>query len=50
MKPYDSVQVVRTWCRFRTDLVLRCLVNPEGLNCGDLLLDVIPELTIRLTV
>jgi hypothetical protein len=32
------------WCGMRTDPVLRCFDNPDGLNCGDLLVSVVPEL------
>jgi hypothetical protein len=32
------------WYRIRTDPVLRCFVNLEGLNCEDLLEGVLPEL------
>jgi hypothetical protein len=39
-----SVWVVRLWCGICTDPVLRCVNNPEGLNCRDQLEDVIPEL------
>jgi hypothetical protein len=50
MEPHGSVQVVRMWCGFCTDPVLRSSVNPEGLNYGDLLVDVVPELVSWLTV
>jgi hypothetical protein len=33
------------WCGIRTDPVLKCFVNPEGLSYGDLLVSVVPELT-----
>jgi hypothetical protein len=32
------------WCGIHTDHVLRCFVNPKGLNYGDLLEGVVPEL------
>jgi hypothetical protein len=32
------------WCRIRTDPVLRCIVNLEGLNYEDLLEGIVPEL------
>jgi hypothetical protein len=32
------------WCSIFTDLILRCVNNPEGLNYGDLLEGIIPEL------
>jgi hypothetical protein len=50
MKSHGSVWVVRMWCEIRTDPVLMCFVNPEGLSCEDLLLDVVPKLTSWLMV
>jgi hypothetical protein len=50
MKSHDSVWVVRIWCGIHTDPILRCFVDPEGLNCRDLLVGVVPELTSWLTV
>jgi hypothetical protein len=44
MKPYSFIWVVRKWCGMRTHTVLRCFDNPEGLNCGDLLVGIVPEL------
>jgi hypothetical protein len=44
MKPLSSVWVVRMWCGTCTDLILRCFDNLEGLNYGDLLVGVVPEL------
>jgi hypothetical protein len=41
MKPHGSVWIVRMWCNERTNPILRCFINPEGLNCGDLLLGVV---------
>jgi hypothetical protein len=38
------------WCRIRTDPVLRCFINPEGLNYEDLLEGVVPKLTSWLMV
>jgi hypothetical protein len=38
------------WCEIRTDHVLRCFVNPEGLDCEDLLEGVVPELASWLMV
>jgi hypothetical protein len=32
------------WCGICTNLILRCVYNPNGLNHGDLLEGVIPEL------
>jgi hypothetical protein len=31
------------WCGICTDPILRCVNNPDGLNCGDLLEGVILE-------
>jgi hypothetical protein len=45
MKPHGSVWVVRMWCGMRTDPVLRCFDNPEGLSYGDLLFVVVLELS-----
>jgi hypothetical protein len=44
MKSHGSVQVVRMWCGIRTDPVLKCSMDPEGLNYGDLLVGVVPKL------
>jgi hypothetical protein len=44
MKPHGSVQIVRMWCGIRTDSILRCFDNPNGLNYGDLLVGIVPEL------
>jgi hypothetical protein len=30
------------WCKIHTDPVLRCFVNPEGLNCKDWLEGMVP--------
>jgi hypothetical protein len=38
------------WCGIRTDPVLRCFVDSEGLNYRDLLLGVVLELASWLTV
>jgi hypothetical protein len=45
MKPLVSVRVVRMWCDVCIDPVLRCFEDSEGLNCGDLLVGVVPELS-----
>jgi hypothetical protein len=45
MKLLDSIRVLRMWCGIRTDPVLRCFDDPEGLNCGDLLVGVVPGLS-----
>jgi hypothetical protein len=38
------------WCRIHTDPVHKCFVNPEGVNCEDLLEGVVSELTSWLMV
>jgi hypothetical protein len=38
------------WCNIRTDPVLRCFVNSEGLSCEDLLVGIVPELSSWLMV
>jgi hypothetical protein len=38
------------WCEIRTNPVLRCFINPKGLNCEDLLKSVVPDLMSWLTV
>jgi hypothetical protein len=50
MKSHGSIQVIRLWCGIRTGPVLRCFMNPEGLNYEDLLVDVVPELVSWLTI
>jgi hypothetical protein len=45
MKLHISVRVVRMWCGIRTDPVLRCFDNSEGLNYGNLLVGMVPKLT-----
>jgi hypothetical protein len=50
MKPHGFIWVVRMWCGMQTDPLLRCFDNPEGLNCMDLLVGVIPELLSWITV
>jgi hypothetical protein len=44
MKPHGSVRVVRMWCGLRIDPILRCFNNLEGLNYGNLLVDIVREL------
>jgi hypothetical protein len=44
MKPHGSVRVVRMWCGKPTCTILRCFVNPEGLNYEDLLVGTVAEL------
>jgi hypothetical protein len=50
MKSHASVRVDRTWCGERTDPVLRCFVDPEGLSYEDLLVGVVPKLMSWLMV
>jgi hypothetical protein len=50
MKPLSSIQVVRMWCGVSTDPVLRYFHDPEGLNCGDSLVSMVPELSNWLTI
>jgi hypothetical protein len=50
MKPHGSIRVVRMWCGIRTIPVIRCFNNPEGLSYGDLLVDVVLELSSWLTI
>jgi hypothetical protein len=50
MKSYSSIQVVRMWCGSHINPVLRCFVDAEGQNYGDLLVDMAPELMSWLTV
>jgi hypothetical protein len=50
MKSHGSIRVVRMWCRICTDPVLRCFVNPEGPNCRDLLVGVVPDLVSWLAI
>jgi hypothetical protein len=50
MKSHGFVQVVRMWCEIHTDPILRCFIDPDGLNCGDLLVVMVLELVSWLTV
>jgi hypothetical protein len=50
MKPLGSIRVVRMWCGICTDPILRCFDDLEGLNCGDLLVHMVPKLSIWLMV
>jgi hypothetical protein len=50
MRHHGSVQDVRMWCEIRANPVLGCFDNPEGLNCGNMLFGVVPELSSWLTV
>jgi hypothetical protein len=45
MKPHNFVWVIKMWCRICTDPVLRYFDNPEGLNCENLLVIVVPKLS-----
>jgi hypothetical protein len=38
------------WCDERTNPILRCFVNPKGLNCRDLLVRVVHDFVSRLAV
>jgi hypothetical protein len=44
MKSHCSIRVVKMWYGIHTDPVLRCFVDPKGLNYGDLLVGMVPEL------
>jgi hypothetical protein len=44
MKPHGFIWVVKKWCGVRTNPDLRCFDNPEGLNFGDFVVGVVPEL------
>jgi hypothetical protein len=50
MNPHGSIWVVRIWCGIHTNPVLRYFYNPEMLNCGNLLVGVVLELSSWLTV
>jgi hypothetical protein len=50
MKSHGSIWVVRMWCIIRNDPIIRCFVDPEGLNYRDLLVSVVLELTSWLMV
>jgi hypothetical protein len=50
IKTHGLIRVVRIWCGIHTNPILRCFDNPEGLNCENLLVDVVPELSRWLTV
>jgi hypothetical protein len=50
MKPHGSAQVVRIWCGIHTNHVHKCFDNLEGLNCGNLVVGMVPELSSWLTV
>jgi hypothetical protein len=44
MKSHGFVRLVRMWCGIRTDPILRCFMDPEGLNYQDLLVGTVSEL------
>jgi hypothetical protein len=44
MKSHGSVQVLRMWCGVRTNPVLMCFDNLDGLNYEDLLVCLVLEL------
>jgi hypothetical protein len=50
MKSHGSVRVVRMCYRIRTDPILRCFMDPEGLNYRELLVGVVPKLMSWLMV
>jgi hypothetical protein len=50
MKSHDFVRVLKMWYEIHTNPVLRCFMDPEGLNYGDLLVGVVPKLVSWLTV
>jgi hypothetical protein len=50
MKPYGPIRAIRKWCSKHTNPVLRCFSNMEGLNYRDLLVGVVPKLSIWLMV
>jgi hypothetical protein len=50
MKSHGSIRVVKMWCKIHTDPVLKCFVDPKGLNYGGLLVSVVPDLVSWLTV
>jgi hypothetical protein len=43
MKPHDFVWVVRLGCGEHTNPVLKCFINPEGLNCRDVVVGMVHE-------
>jgi hypothetical protein len=45
MKSHGFVRVVRMWCGILTDPILRCFMDPEWMNYGDLLVGMVPEFT-----
>jgi hypothetical protein len=50
MKPLSSIWVVRMWCGAHTKPILSCFDKPELLNCADMQVGVVPELSSQLTV
>jgi hypothetical protein len=45
MKPHSSVRVVRLGSGECTNPVLRCFINPQVMNYGDLLVGVVHKFT-----
>jgi hypothetical protein len=50
MKPHSFIRVIRMWYNECTEPSLRCFINSKGLSYEDMLVGVVPELTIWLTV
>jgi hypothetical protein len=50
MKSHGSIWVVRMWCGIRTDPILSCFMDLEGLNYGDFLVGMVPKLVSWLMV
>jgi hypothetical protein len=44
MKPHGSIRVVRLGCDKRTNPILKCYINPEGLNYRDFLVGMVHKL------
>jgi hypothetical protein len=44
MMSHCFIWVVRMWCGIHTNPILRCFMDPEGLNYRDLLVGVVLEL------
>jgi hypothetical protein len=38
------------WCNVYTNPILRCFINPKGLNCADLLVGMVHEFVSWLVV
>jgi hypothetical protein len=50
MKPHSSVWVVKMWCSECTNPILRCFINPVGLNYEDLPVGMVHKFTSRLAI